>query len=442
MSSSTFDIQEVQWEEVASDIKKHNRSLFDALEACSLSPQHTFVKACYPYGAKIIDNGILHLPHKTGASVPVSSADIDEKLKKKLSYSAIPLAFLANKASEVFVNKKERPIPLKLLSPGQLFGLFEIADLLSGIKGKPIWCVSSGARSLFMLPKIADKVGYQRIKKALQLEIDPPRSMMEHWQIFTSLTNHAAHVTHWKSEIIFFTDIWFENWQQNAKLFYFYNYIFKEITLQRHYTSSNIEFDLNWQNFTLAIGSRNLRPRPYLLDTAKSLFAISRGALPGFKPAQDNDIVAPIRLLQDIYVNIYELKNYLPTLMHPFNLVNGQKTQGPVYYSLSYPCVLEGLPSYKTNAGDIISDMRLLKKLFSTAQDFSHLPDMGVLPTGGLKHNSYEYFHSEIDIYQEIAGAHEIAVSDPAFLWDEKNFPNRDFCASSPFLSGCIRVSI
>ncbi len=428
MDFDVFNLSEVSWRDIAKDVKQKNESLFNAIESSSPMKDCVLIKARYPYGANIVDNGVLHLPHRSGISVPITSSEVDKKLVKMLSYSRIPLGFLSNKASEIYIEKHNCIMPQKLLYPGDLFGLFETVNSLCGIEEKPIWCVSSGARSLFMLPKIADKVGYQRIKKAFNLEIEQPRGLAEHWQIFVALCNHIDHIETWYNEVYFFTDKWFKKWECNIDSVNFYRYIFKESVIQKHYSNLNIEFDLDWNNFTMGINARNFRPRPYLLDTIKYLFAMNKGMLPGFKVADTSDIVAPITLLQRIYVYIYGLKYYLPTLMHPFNLMKDTNHRS-VYYSLSFPSLLEGIPPYKNSTSDIISDLRLLKRLMNTTN-------------GDLKNAHYEYFHSEADIYHEVKLTNELPSNDPTFLQDKKNFPDRSFCATAPFFSGCVRVTI
>jgi hypothetical protein len=202
-----------------------------------------------------------------------------------------------------------------------------------------------------------------------------------------------------------------------------------ESTIERYFTTTNLDFDLDWQNFIIAISKRNLRPRPYILDTAKHLFAISQGAMPGFQVAESDNISAPITILQDIYANIYELKNYLPTLMLPYGPT--KNTNSSIYYSLSFPSIFEKYSGEKLRGTDIISDMRALKDMFETVM---------VTDNRGTSPFRYEYFHTEQDIYQQIQPSSNIIKNDASFLTDEKNFPGRLFCPTAPFFSGCIKI--
>ncbi len=92
--------------------------------------------------------------------------------------------------------------------------------------------------------------------------------------------------------------------------------------------------NLSWQLALNAIEvKRNLDFSPYTLNTIKHLFSIASGNLPGFSPAT-NEELAPIKVIQDAYLNHYEL-GYWPTIMEPTHLT--LNIDQPTYYSLTYP---------------------------------------------------------------------------------------------------------
>ncbi|NEU34928.1 hypothetical protein GN156_30175, partial [bacterium LRH843] len=88
--------------------------------------------------------------------------------------------------------------------------------------------------------------------------------------------------------------------------------------------------------FSVIQNSRNLKPNPYLLDTAKHLFAIALGEVPGYAPQLDDEQL-PLRVLQQAYVESYGMKKYVPTILAPVNFSLETKSFPAVYYSLSYP---------------------------------------------------------------------------------------------------------
>ena len=57
--------------------------------------------------------------------------------------------------------------------------------------------------------------------------------------------------------------------------------------------------------FSIIQQDRNLKPNPYLTDTAKHLFSKAIGSAPGYAPATNDDSL-PISLLQKAYTEIYE----------------------------------------------------------------------------------------------------------------------------------------
>jgi len=435
----SFNIQEMNWEQAREGVKQVSPHLFNVIESLDPNNTLTIIKARYPYGAKIYDEGKLHLPHISGKTIPTDSAEFDDNFKEKLLYSKIPLSLPLNKACEVFIKIEDRAIPLRIISPGGLFGLFEVTAMLSELPINPAWSISSGARSIFMLPKISNTLGYNRLRKKLNMPLNVPRGLEDHWSIFTLLANHPSYADHWYTDVLFFTADWFKRSLFDQQWAPFYNYLFREKNIQSYYNRDDVAFNPIWQNFIYAIGRRNLRPRPYILDTAKQLVAIASGMAPGFCPADSSEVLAPTKILQDLYVESYGLKNYLPTIMHAHILMKGQK-MCPVYYSLAYPILQEGLPVFKSHP-DVISDEREIKLLLMTLEAAAELGKFKLLDANFLHQRKFEFFHNVSDIFNEIIPSQKIPEGDPSLEKDKERFPDREFCATSPFLSGCIQIS-
>ena len=440
IQKDAINIQELTWEDVRASIKKLNKELFAVVEALSPSKKFSFIKARYPYGATIVNNGVLHLPLKSGKSIPIHCNTINSSIKNKLNYSPIPLTLLLNKSSEVFVKNYERIIPLKLIQPGKLFGLFEVVNILSHIKPEPIWWVTSGASSVFMLPKITDKLGYQRLKKELSIPLNAPHFLSDHYEVFTQISNHPTYINEWYSDILFFCGEWFNKAIEDTKWIKFYNYLYKEANYQSYFARDEIAFNLTSQCLSVAIGSRNLRPRPYILDTVRHLIAIAIGSLPGFRPADNSQIALPSKLIQNAFVNFYGLKNYLPTIMQPYNLML-DKSLNPTYYSLAYPSLLEGTPPHKLHP-DVIADLREVKLLIDTLYTAIEIGKVVIPKAHSLLHRlQFEYFHSGKDMYNEVQSTKNMLTGDSALIADQETYPNLGFCFTAPFLSGCIKLS-
>lgn len=84
--------------------------------------------------------------------------------------------------------------------------------------------------------------------------------------------------------------------------------------------------------------------------------------------------------------------------------------------------------------------MRQIKLLLDTLKN--HVKEMPKLVGSGIiKNGKVRYFHRDKDKYNEIEESINIIKDDKSFLLDNKYFPDREFCHTSPFFSGCIRIS-
>lgn len=165
LNISDFNIQEVSWDDARSEIYTFNPELVEICDQINLSKEHSLFKLNYRYGDIIINKGKLYLPRNNHDLIAIDDVSVPSYISKSLNYSHIPLSLITHGTNEVFVDVKDGIIPLNFFTTGNLFGLFEIMDMRNGISSQPIWSVSAGGRSVFMLPRIADMVGHNRIKK-------------------------------------------------------------------------------------------------------------------------------------------------------------------------------------------------------------------------------------------------------------------------------------
>jgi hypothetical protein len=91
-----------------------------------------------------------------------------------------------------------------------------------------------------------------------------------------------------------------KEWESFTK--YLLNEVWKLSTFRRDQFIFDFAFSLVQEN-------RNLKPNPYLSDTARNLIAIGSGESPGFSVALD-DSEAPVSALQKIFIEDYGLKKY------------------------------------------------------------------------------------------------------------------------------------
>ena len=70
---------------------------------------------------------------------------------------------------------------------------------------------------------------------------------------------------------------------------------------------------------------------------------IGLGSAVGFRPATDESL-APVKLIQEAYVERYGLKKYAPTIMIPHHFNMHSEKEPPVYYSLQLPTTMTFSP--------------------------------------------------------------------------------------------------
>src|SRR3989339_588821 len=284
-------VEIIDWNDIKNTVFRSNRELYHIINQLQLKKKLHFLKVNYPFGFSIIKDGKIDKKY-------FSEKDY-HLIERELSYSEIPLGLLLNKVSEVFVHADSRVIPLNILYPGELFGIFETLNFLYGIQNKKaVWNVSSGVRSIFMLPKINNQIGHLRLKKEFGVKCDAPKNISEHWTVFYELANSDVLNEKWISEVIFFTKDWF-----NEKLFNSLEWLkFKDYLCQISWQQSQFLLEnstsglgqflqgnkmpsLIWQTLTKAMIKRKIKPpRPYIIDTVKYLFAIAKGIGIAFVP--------------------------------------------------------------------------------------------------------------------------------------------------------------
>ncbi len=425
-----YPIEELTWEDVRHEVQKLNPIFSAIIDRLSPGKKYKLIKARYFNGDLIIDNGVLTPFSQT-------TGGLQKKCLEKLKYSPIPLFLTLKKAHEVFVQTDTRVIPLNTFQAGSLLGLFESIDAMFGKISSPRWSVSAGARSIFMLPNVNESIGFSR----LRMEYDLPASMelkqlSNHWHVFKEISQHANFHQKWQSEVLFFTDDWILNHDKDPAWLEFRNYLFEMGWEQAKFATDKINFSLAWESFAQTISSKRIKPTPYLADQVKHIVNIAAGKWPAFKPAEDNEI-APIDGLQQAFVDIYKLKNYLPTIMYADLL--GLKKHLPVYYSLYFPTLLEG-SAQNFSVSTIMLDLHDIKTLLDIFKQ--NLLNNKKFDYNVLDNINFEYFHVDQDKFNKFKSSKLLEVEDSRFLKDLKKFPDKIFCTTSSFWRGCLKISV
>jgi len=429
-------IEEVQWKDIRHVFRDINIALADIIDDIEPTEAQSFIRVRYPFGAKIVENGTLCLPNQEGDFVPIHRFDGDGSLKSKLAYSAVPMGIILNKSCEIYSECYQRLVPLNMIAPGELFGLFETLSPPSIFSATPMWSAAAGARSVFMLPKITDSNLHKRLYRQYRVPALVPRKLSDHWRVFKNIAHNSRDGKNWYCEILFFTSAWHDRPKDSVPWIKFENYLYQQGWEQTSYHRDSSGLVFIWSALAQVIVDKRLKPNPYLIDTIKHLISILLGCLPGFRPADDSELVAPTELLQEAYIETYGLKDYLPIIMHPTVLRSKEPTSN--YYSLMFPTLMESLHKNKSVVSTI-NELREIRFMLDLLID--RLSETDVPIPKQILDSTFQYFHSTVEPNDELLAINKIPDIDPAFIKLKDKYPDRVFPMSSSFARGCVRIS-
>src|SRR3989339_524956 len=429
-------IEELTWHDVKDEVASVNPKLAEILNQLKPGKGLTLFKAKYPFGAKILENGIFYLPAKDGSVVSVYDPQIPNTMREKLAYNPVPVALVLKNTCEVFADSENRFIPFKIFMPGEIFGTWELVDPKVFKQQAQNWDFKAGVRSIFMLPKISEHLSHARLRHQYGVRLSAPKYLSEHHQVFTKIANHPEFSEEWYNEIIFFPEDWLIQAKHATHSWIALNYfLLQETWIQSLIWRSQVSLELIWQSLSQEIDKRNMKPRHYLVNTVKHLIMIGIGSIPAFAPALDS-ICAPIKGLQAVYQNEYGLK-YTPTIMIPQHL---SKKTSPVYYSLQCPTLL----SYSPMTSHVRSAMHDLQEIEYLMTALLEKLKKNKAPLYQLVKNiQFHYYHTELDPHHVIQSAQLLAEEDLRFsqVLCKTTRAIKKIAESASFLRGCIRIS-
>ncbi|MFO0319992.1 MAG: hypothetical protein ACK5Z5_06280, partial [Neisseriaceae bacterium] len=351
-----------------------------------------------------------------------------------------PLGIVISKNSEFYLPTGRRIMPHKIATPGYLFGLSRILDNVSRGDNKTpsglssfIWDLNAGARSIFMLPKISDNLGHNKLIKKYSLVASKPASLDDQWAVFKELAERTN--SNWRAEVLFFGNKWLEKLSEPeyARLVVYLSGKYRMAQDMWHNvqgwqaTFSKIEYENRLSSYS-----------PYTLDTARHLFNVATNGAPGFRPAID-DSSAPIAMIQRVYTSDYGLKNnHAPIVMEPSQFSSKVFSQ-PVYYSLNYAT----LPQFNPETFKGITNINLIKEVQSVVEVYqkailndSSNPNLPPSLLRVAQNVEFSFFHNDPSTYASIKNSETIPDEDKRFVSDRGDFSN-----FGAFLKGCVRIS-
>ncbi|OGT06891.1 MAG: hypothetical protein A2103_05380 [Gammaproteobacteria bacterium GWF2_41_13] len=439
-------IHRLTWKEARSDIFKVQPDLCKIIDKINPGNDFLLFKTSYPFGAKIVRSGLLCLPAPDGKVMPINSSSIPNELKNNLSRRSVPISIVLKNCSEVHYEMSDRIICLNLFKPGFILGLWENLDPPQSYYVKCIWSVVSGARSLFLLPKMTDASSHKELRKKYGIRSQIPKGLVDQWQIFTEIANSRAFDKQWSSEFLFFSDKWMDTAIKDKSLEWkaFYNYMLRNGWDQSQYWRNKVTFDIVWELFINQLIAQNLKPNPYLVHIVKHIILVGTGVLPAFSAAT-NDEAAPISELQKVLIEDYKLRDYIPTFMQPAMFDLNAEAPPFVYYSLQQPTLLEtSLVSHQLQSVlKAMPEIAYLVDTFNLEVEDQEIKAENTPIETFAKRAVCNYFHHEADGHIDgVRSTSEMPQEDSALLEMPANYKGRIFAENSRFIKGCIRFSI
>jgi len=436
------DLEILTWQDAREGVKQVNPKLAAIIDNIDPDDSYKLYRVRYPFGSMIFTEGTVNIPNKSREIVPITHPTISNEIREDLTYRTIPMGLMLKKAGEVHFNLDHRLIPLTVISEGRLFGLWESLDPTYSYFIQLSWNMSSGVKSMFMLPKIAEASGYKRLQKTFGIRLNAPKQLKDQWLVFKKIANSPGFASSWCSEVLYFSKKWFDTLNNDASWQSLKNHFYEIGWNQSMYWRSTITLKLIWQQFAAITRRDNIKCGAYQLETLKHLISMGVGALPCFSANNKNDLVAPISKLQEVFLDIYELE-YIPTIMFPQHLtMNGEKNSG--YYSINEPTLIESVPKTR----EVLSIMQATRDIKELFESFKHEVMTNTLKVENtpiyylINNANFEFIHTAPDSSGHLKTSSKLPISDPSLVNITEKYKTRNFCCTSNFLRGCVRIVI
>jgi hypothetical protein len=433
--------QEITWKEAGKLIKPLCPSLHKIINKLSPDASFKIYRISYPYGMKIIKDDKLHFPGEDYEEIPIDDSNAPDFLKNNLKRRVFPFAIMLSNKAEIYKKMSNRLISRFVLKPGSFFGLWGQLDESSADYTKWGWTLISGARSVYMLPKISSAAGHRKIQTQYGISSHVPKTWPEHHDVFVELIRSPDFPEKWDSEILFFSDKWFETATKDSAWQEFYLYMFQEGWKESHYWRENTEFELLWESFLDVLIEKNFKPNLYLNCIVKQLIVAGMGVVPLFTVADDKNALGPFSAIQEIYLDDYKVEQF-PIIMvpHHFSLDD----EYPSYYSVQFPNLLQSVPVPLT-IPSVLSALPEIKKLLFEFKSLAIAKNVQESTPIARFFNRTEikYFHSREEKMNDIHSTDEFPKLDDRFKKfstnNKKYYPQKlSFPGGSQFINGCI----
>ena len=431
-------IEKLYWQDVRREVALLQPEMAKIIDEIDPGKDFPLYKAHYPYGAEIVTEGVSHYPLRTGELVTLEDDRLPADMRKDLSYSGTRICsgLILQNSMEIMTSSEKQIIPWQLYEAGAIFALWGYLDADPSYHTARLFNITAGSRFIFSIFPVNNDSGHRNLQRAFRFKIPAPKKLLDQWHVFKTIANQST--SNWRTTMLYFSKGWLDKIRSNDKAWGLLHRFFLEYAWKlTSYWRNQYLYDFA---FSCVKINRNLKPNPYLADTAKHLLAMSVGAMPGFGVATD-DRAAPINILQNAYTEHYQLKNYAPLFMHAvhFSLTKQQ----PVYYSLQCPTTAEFSPKSR----ELVSTLHNLRELKHITNIFineinsdkSKISNTAVGRT--ISQIAIDYFHNQLDRDGDILLADHLPAGDPVLSDILSRHKLQKFAKDGAFFRGCVRIS-
>ncbi len=432
--------EELTWSNARNIILKScGKELVDIIDEISPDDRFKLIKFQFPYGTKIVEDGVMRFPIDQDTLLPVTDSRLPDFIKKNLCYLTVPLGIITKNIFEIYHECGDKLFSLYVINHGLQLGIWEFFGASTP------YSITSGARSAYMIPRISITTLHNNLKKKYNITSTVPTRLIDQWNVFKELANSKTFNKNWNTEILVLNKEWFEelNKKNPSKGWLrLKNHLYQRSWDHTNVARKKLLTDFYWQAIVKNFGGKKRKCNPYVIDTLKHLLFIIIGALPASMPFDGDESYGPFNRIQEIYENDYGVE-YIPTIMLPTYLSFDNKL--PVYYSIQTPTLLNTTlkSKYVTSNMDDLRDLKDLVNDFVKESANISIKINNVFIRDMLNKVHFNFYHIDRFAYGGIINpTSSLPESDKRFLYDGIEGNNNKFAANGTFIRGCVKISI
>jgi hypothetical protein len=430
----------VSWAHIREHIKQIRPKFVEIVDCLSPDSSFNLYTASYPFGTIIGDEKDFYYPQDKNKLLTIT--ELSPNIIADLSYAknSIPMGMVLNNSTELYIENSSVCIPIRFSAPGNFYGLLREFGHQGSFHPSGLMRLSAGARSSFLIPNIGDATKYSNLRRDYKIKKNAPKDLFDHWALLKELhDNIYFNENLWTTTLLFFSEKWVKHIKNDKAWLELKLFLIEEEWRKNLFKINQSLYEII---FSLTQSKKNLKPNPYLADTARHLLSIAVGSSVGFVPAI-NEIAGPYKILQSVLLDSYGLK-YAPTIMHPeyFNILQ-PSGHNSIYHSLNHPTKMAFAPKSRQESR-MIQDMRELKDI--TMKFLDVLKDDAAGCKNTIAYNvlnsiDINFYHSKPDVQEELLLSTELPDRDPLLCKNMVNDTNLPFADSGAFIRGCVQIS-